>query len=143
MHHVESQGILCETQFGIRQNHSCETQLLLTFDDFAKVSLIIRPYNDQVDEILKYLRLHLWLNFEWCDFWHRVPQGSVLVPTYVVLLYINDIASHRIQRLKYLGFLQMFVWFTDVSDLLKTIIILQDDLDRPTARTMIRIADGF
>ena len=35
MHHVESQGILNETQFGFRQKHSCETQLLLTVDDIA------------------------------------------------------------------------------------------------------------
>ena len=36
MHHIESQGIICETQFGFRQNHSCETQLLLIVDDFAR-----------------------------------------------------------------------------------------------------------
>ena len=32
MHHnIESQRIICETQ-----KHSCETQLLLTIDDFAR-----------------------------------------------------------------------------------------------------------
>ena len=45
MHHIESQGIICETQFGFRQHHSCETQLLLTVDDFAKAL----DHNNQVD----------------------------------------------------------------------------------------------
>ena len=45
MHHIESQGIICETQFGFRQNHSCETQLLLTVDDFARTL----DHNNQVD----------------------------------------------------------------------------------------------
>ena len=45
MHHIESQGIICETQFGFRQNHSCETQLLLTVDDFARAM----DHNIQVD----------------------------------------------------------------------------------------------
>ena len=45
MHHVESQGIICKTQFGFRQKHSCETQLLLTIDDFAKAL----DNNKQVD----------------------------------------------------------------------------------------------
>ena len=45
MHHIESQGIICETQFGFRQNHSCETQLLLTVDDFARAL----DHNNQVD----------------------------------------------------------------------------------------------
>ena len=38
MHHIESQGIICETQFGFRQKHSCEIQLLLTIDDFARAT---------------------------------------------------------------------------------------------------------
>lgn len=35
--HVEShdQDIISETQFGFRQKHSCETQLLLTVNDLA------------------------------------------------------------------------------------------------------------
>ena len=45
MHHIESQGIICETQFGFRQKHSCETQLLLTIDDFARAL----DNNNQVD----------------------------------------------------------------------------------------------
>ena len=45
MHHVESQSIICETQFGFRQKHSCETQLLLTVDNFAKAL----DNNEQVD----------------------------------------------------------------------------------------------
>ena len=45
MHHIESQGIICETQFGFRQNHSCETQLLLIIDDFARAM----DHNIQVD----------------------------------------------------------------------------------------------
>ena len=49
MHYIESQGIICETQFGFRQKHSCETQLLLTIDDFARAL----DNNNQVDvEIL-------------------------------------------------------------------------------------------
>ena len=48
MHHVESQGIICEIQFRFRQKHSCETQLLLTVDDFAKAL----DNNEQVDGIL-------------------------------------------------------------------------------------------
>ena len=45
MHHIESQGIICETQFGFRQKHSCETQLLLTIDDFARAL----DHNNQVN----------------------------------------------------------------------------------------------
>ena len=45
MHHIESQGIISETQFGSRQKHSCETQLLLTIDDFARAL----NNNNQVD----------------------------------------------------------------------------------------------
>ena len=45
MHHIESQGIFCKTQFGFRQKHSCETQLLLTIDDFARAL----DNNNQVD----------------------------------------------------------------------------------------------
>ena len=45
MHYIESQGIICETQFGFRQKHSCETQLLLTIDDFARAL----DNNNQVD----------------------------------------------------------------------------------------------
>ena len=37
--------IICETRFGFRQNHSCETQLLLTVDDFARAI----DHNIQVD----------------------------------------------------------------------------------------------
>ena len=37
MHHIKSQGIISETQFGFKQKYSCETQLLLTIDDFARV----------------------------------------------------------------------------------------------------------
>ena len=36
MHHLEINNILIETQFGFRANHSCESQLLLTVDDFAR-----------------------------------------------------------------------------------------------------------
>ena len=45
MHHIESQDIICETQFGFRQKHSCEIQLLLTIDDFARAL----DHNNQVD----------------------------------------------------------------------------------------------
>ena len=45
MHHIESLGIICETQFGFRQKHSCEIQLLLTMDDFARAL----DHNNQVD----------------------------------------------------------------------------------------------
>ena len=45
MHYIESQGIICETHFGFRQKHSCETQLLLTIDDFARAL----DNNNQVD----------------------------------------------------------------------------------------------
>ena len=45
MHHIESQGIICENQFGFRQKHSCKTQLMLTVDDFAKAL----DQNNQVD----------------------------------------------------------------------------------------------
>jgi len=36
MHHLESNDINCTTQFGFRSKHSCESQLLITIDDFAK-----------------------------------------------------------------------------------------------------------
>ena len=36
MNHLESHDILLSTQFGFRQKHSCESQLLLTTDDFAR-----------------------------------------------------------------------------------------------------------
>jgi len=36
MRHLESNNILAENQFGFRSNHSCESQLLITIDDFAK-----------------------------------------------------------------------------------------------------------
>ena len=36
MHHLETNNILVETQFGFRVNHSCESQLLLTVDDLAR-----------------------------------------------------------------------------------------------------------
>ena len=36
MHHLESNDIICTTQFGFRNKHSCESQLLITVDDFAK-----------------------------------------------------------------------------------------------------------
>ena len=45
MHHIESRGIICETQFGFRQKHSGEPQLLLTIDDFARAL----DHNNQVD----------------------------------------------------------------------------------------------
>ena len=34
--HLENHDILTSTQFGFRQQHSCESQLLLTTDDFAR-----------------------------------------------------------------------------------------------------------
>ena len=45
MHYIESPGIICETRFGFRQKHSCETQLLLTIDDIARAL----DNNNQVD----------------------------------------------------------------------------------------------
>ena len=36
MHHLESNDIIYTTQFGFRNKHSCESQLLITIDDFAK-----------------------------------------------------------------------------------------------------------
>ena len=36
MDHLEINNILVETRFGFRANHSCESQLLLTVDDFAR-----------------------------------------------------------------------------------------------------------
>ena len=33
--HLETNNILCSNQFGFRTGHSCESQLLLTIDDFA------------------------------------------------------------------------------------------------------------
>ena len=36
LNHLENHGILTSTQFGFRQQHSCESQLLLTTDDFAR-----------------------------------------------------------------------------------------------------------
>ena len=61
MHHIESQGIICETQFSFRRKHSCETQLLLTVDDFARAL----DHNNQVDVgILRHLIKYPWpLNY--------------------------------------------------------------------------------
>ena len=36
MHHLETNNILVDTQFGFRANHSCESQLLLTIDHLAR-----------------------------------------------------------------------------------------------------------
>ena len=36
MHHLETNNILVDTQFGFRANHSCESQLFLTVDDLAR-----------------------------------------------------------------------------------------------------------
>ena len=36
MHHLDINNILTECQFGFRSHHSCESQLLITIDDFAK-----------------------------------------------------------------------------------------------------------
>ena len=36
MHHLESDDIICTTQFGFRNKHSCESQILITVDNFAK-----------------------------------------------------------------------------------------------------------
>ena len=35
MHHLETNNILVETQFGFRANHSYELQLLFTVDNLA------------------------------------------------------------------------------------------------------------
>jgi len=35
-YHLESNDIISTTQFGFRNKHSCESQLLITVDDFAK-----------------------------------------------------------------------------------------------------------
>ena len=34
--HLETNNIICSNQFGFRNGHSCESQLLLTIDDFAR-----------------------------------------------------------------------------------------------------------
>ena len=36
MHHLDTNNILSESQFGFRSHHSCESQLLITIGDFAK-----------------------------------------------------------------------------------------------------------
>ena len=36
MKHLETNSILCNNQYGFRARHSCESQLLLTIDDFAR-----------------------------------------------------------------------------------------------------------
>ena len=36
MHHLNHHHIILNTQFGFRADHSCETRLLFTVDDFAK-----------------------------------------------------------------------------------------------------------
>ena len=35
MHHPESNDVICTTQFGFRNKHSCESQLFITIEDFA------------------------------------------------------------------------------------------------------------
>ena len=36
MNYLESNNILTENQFGFREHHSCESQLLVTVNDIAK-----------------------------------------------------------------------------------------------------------
>ena len=36
MKHLELNNLDCKTQFGFRNKHSCESQLLTTIDDFGK-----------------------------------------------------------------------------------------------------------
>ena len=36
MKHLEDQNILSGRQFGLRSNHSCESQLFITINDIAK-----------------------------------------------------------------------------------------------------------
>ena len=48
MNHLNEHNILSEFQHGFREKRSCETQLLLTVDDFAKVL----NQGGQVDSVL-------------------------------------------------------------------------------------------
>ena len=40
MHHLDTHNILLDAQFGFRCHHSCESQLLLTTNDFARAITI-------------------------------------------------------------------------------------------------------
>ena len=62
MHH---NNILVETQFGFGANHSCESQLLLTVDDFARavdkklqVDCSILDFSKAFDKVLHARLLH-------------------------------------------------------------------------------------
>ena len=69
IHHLETNNILVETQFGFKANHSCESQLLLTIDDLARavdkrlqVDYSILDFSKAFDKVLHargVARLHL------------------------------------------------------------------------------------
>ena len=69
MNHLESHNVLTSTQFGFWQRHSCESQLLLTADDFARyldsnmqVDMGILDFSKAFDKV-PHRRLAVKLNY--------------------------------------------------------------------------------
>ena len=90
MKHLESNNLLCETQYGFRNKHSCESQLLTTIDDFGKVM------NDKLQVDIGIL--------DFSKAFDKVPHARLLqkIDFYGIrgklLSWIRSFLSNRLQR---------------------------------------------
>ena len=129
MTHLDAHNVLVDHQHGFRSNRSCETQLINTIEHLAcSIDLLILYFSKAFDTVV-HKRLLLKFEYygirghhlNWMQSWvlnrtqqvvlegehseksnvkSAVPQGTVLGPLCIILLYVNDMGNNISSNLK-------------------------------------------